>query len=208
MINLLPPENRSAIIYARKNTHLLHWVLGVIAGIIVIVLVVGAGIVYMKQTDNSYQSQISATQQQLKVENIDATQKHVDDITNSLKLVVQVLSREVLFSKLIAQIGSALPSGTVLTGLSINSVQGGIDLNARATSYVAATQVQLNLQDIRNKIFDKADIVDASCNFSDNQSTINKAYPCSIKIRAQFSSNNPFLFIHPPAVTPPKVGKP
>jgi len=119
-------------------------------------------------------------------------QKRVEDISGSLKLVVQVLSREILFSTLIRQIGSAIPAKASLTGLSISKVTGGIDLTAIASDYDTATQVQVNLKDPANKIFDKADIVNVTCT---GAAASDPAYPCTVTIRAQFASNNPFLFI-------------
>jgi hypothetical protein len=113
----------------------------------------------------------------------------VEAISNNLKLVVKVLSREVLFSKLLTQIGSTLPKGAVLTSLNIAQTTGAIDLEAGAIDYDSAAQIQANLRDPNNKIFSKADLVSIQC-------TGSSAYPCKVQIRAQFASNNPYLFIN------------
>lgn len=156
---------------------------------------VGFGFLYLNQSITSNKQQLSDGQSQLKIAKIDETQKRVQDISNSLKLVVQVLGKEVLLSKLIQQIGAAMPSNTILTDLSITKVQGGIDLKAAAKDYQSATQVQVNLQDKANKIFDKADIVQIQCANASSDNAIS-GYPCTVTIRAQFAKQNPFLFIN------------
>ena len=87
--------------------------------------------------------------------------------------------------------GAAIPAKASLTGISISKLSGGIDLTAAASDYNTATQVQVNLQDPANKIFDKADIINIVC----SSTSTDPQYPCTITIRAQFSKNNPFLFI-------------
>jgi Tfp pilus assembly protein PilN len=204
MINLLPPETKQDILYARRNTKLLHWSVAMLTAMAGTMLVVGFGLLYLKQSTKNYNAQLEATTAQLKLQKLDETQKRVQDISSSLKLVIQVLGREVLFSKLLQQIGAAMPSGSVLTGLSINKVQGGIDLSAAATTYQTATQVQVNLRDPANKIFEKADIVTVQCSSAGGGGTseLDAKYPCKVTVRALFATNNPFLFINKSGGTP------
>lgn len=198
MINLLPPDIKDSVSYARRNTQLARWVGLIMISFAGVAVVVVFGLLYMNQSITSNHKQIADTREQLKAQKIDETQKQVEDISNSLKLVVQVLGKEVLFSKLLKQTGAAMPPNTVLMNLSINKLQGGIDLQAAARDYHAASQVQVNLQDPQNKIFSKADIVSISCTTTTNAPAGSMAalYPCSVNIRAQFAQNNPFLFIN------------
>lgn len=207
MINLLPPEVREDIAYARKNTQLLRWITAMIAVIAGIFIVVIIGQLYINQSSKSYAAQIEETQNILKVQKLEETQGKVEGISGSIKLAVQVLSRQLLFSSILKQIGAAIPEGAVLTGLSINKVEGGIDLTAAATDYNTATQVQLNLQDPNNKIFEKADIVSVQCNAPTGESSnpitgqtntnqLDALYPCKITVRALFAKNNSFLLIN------------
>jgi Tfp pilus assembly protein PilN len=192
MINLLPPDNYQAILYARRNTRLVRWIIACFAGLAIMSMVVMTGQLFINKSAHSYQQQADAAQEQLKVQQLDKTEARVKDISGSLKLVVDVLGREVLFSKLLQQIGSVMPPGSSLAGISIVKTQGGIDLNAVAKDYQTASQIQVNLADPNNKIFDKADIVNITC--ASNPS--DPAYPCQITLRAAFASNNPFLFIN------------
>jgi len=195
MINLLPPATKQEIMYARRNTKMLRWASAIVAVIIGIVLIVGFGTLYINKSTKAYTTQLADTTQQLKAQKLDETSKRVQDISSSLKLVTQVLSREVLFSKLVQQIGAAMPPNTVLTNLQINKLQGGIDLSAQAVDYKTATQIQVNLQDPTNKIFAKSDILSITCN-GNGTGTLNAKYPCIVQVRALFATNNPFLFIN------------
>lgn len=192
MINLLPPDVKQNIIFARRNTSIRSWFIAILMGIVCVGIVVSSGQLYLRYTSDIYTKQLAAGQEQLRSQKLEDTQKEIQDVSSNLKLVVQVLSRAVLFSRLLGQIGSAIPSGAVLTNLSIsNKVQGGIDLSFSATDYQTATQVQLNLSDPANKIFEKADIVNVQC----GETVAATKYPCTIQIRALFAKNNSFSFI-------------
>ncbi|CAN5666000.1 hypothetical protein BH23PAT1_BH23PAT1_0850 [soil metagenome] len=198
MINLLPPDIRESVSYARRNTLLIRWLIAVAIGLAGVAVIVVAGQAYISQATKAYAKEIELTKQHLKDQKLEETQKQVSDLSSSLKLMVDVLSRQILFSDLIRQTGAAIPPGAVLTNLTISKVQGGIDLQFKATDYQTATQIQVNLEDPDNKIFDKADIVSISCsteaNTSNNDGSGGK-YPCTVSIRALFTKNNPFLFI-------------
>src|SRR3989344_6577022 len=192
MINLLPPDVKENIAYARRNIKLLRWSGAFGAGIVGALIIVAFGTFYINQSSATYSEQLQKTQSELDSQKLTQTQKRVQDISSSLKLVVQVLSREVLFSSLIKQIGTAIPANASLTDLRISKVGGAIDLTAIANDYNTATQVQVNLQDPANKIFNKADIVNITCA---STGATDPRYPCTVNIRAQFAANNPFLFI-------------
>lgn len=194
MINLLPPEVKQQITYARRNTSLRRWLFALLGAIVCICAVVGAGQLYLQHSIDNYSGQLATGQQQLKDQRLEETQQEIEAVSSNLKLVTQVLSRAVLFSKLLSQVGSAIPSGSVLTNLSIsNKVQGGIDLSFSSTDYQTGTQIQLNLADPDNKIFEKADLVNIQC----AKQTEPTKYPCTIQIRALFAKNNSFTLIKP-----------
>ncbi len=190
-INLLPPAQKQDLLFARRNTKLLHWLfvlIGVIGGFGLLVIL---GQLYIGRSVSLYTGEVAKAQDILKVQKLDDTQKRVEEISTQIKLVVQVLGREVLFSKLVRQIGAAMPNNSVLTSLSITKTQGGLDLQAAALDQQTATQIQINLQDPANKLFDKVDINSIQCSDADATAI----YPCRVSLRALFAKNNPFLFI-------------
>ena len=83
-----------------------------------------------------------------------------------------------------------MPENTVLSNIEISKVEGGIDLSAETKDQESATQIQVNLMDPNNKLFDKVDIVSISCGES------NPTYPCRATFRALFTKDNPFLFVN------------
>lgn len=190
MINLAPGYYKKSLRYARRNTVLWRWTMGVLIIVALASFTVIAGKIHLQQETARYASLNSETEQELKADNIDETLKEVESVSSNLKLIVEVLSSRVIFSKLISQIGSVMPSGSVLAGIEISEVQGGIDLTAKATDYNTATQVQVNLQDPDNKLFDKVDIVSVECG------TTTDIYPCTAVMRALFTETNPYLFVN------------
>ena len=108
--------------------------------------------------------------------------------------MVTVLSKEILFSKLLTQLGTITPPNVRLTDLTISQTESAIDITAQTANYESATQLQVNLTDPNNKIFSKADIVSITC--SSGATVQDTAHPCTATIRAQFTENNPFLFIN------------
>lgn len=193
MINLMPPELKTGYVYARRNVALRKWLIAFLIALVGLGAFATYGLLTIKQSTNQYSAEIAATQKSFKQQNSDAVQKRVQDISNNFKLVVKVLSQEVLFSQMIKQVAAIIPYNANLTGLNINQTSGGIDITADATDYKTATQIQVNLSDPSNKIFSKADIVSINCNNDDNAL---KAYPCTVDIRALFAADNPFLFIN------------
>lgn len=190
MINLLPPSQKQSLAYARKNALLVKWLAGLSAAAFGLGFLIIAGQFYIDQATAIIKDDTENAQQRLEEQNIDQTQSRVQEISNTLNLVVQVLSQQVLFSDLIRQVGAAIPPGAVLTNLNINEIEGGIDLAADAIDYNTATQVQVNLEDPANRIFASADILNIRC-----EQDSEDPYPCRISMRALFGENSQFLLI-------------
>jgi Tfp pilus assembly protein PilN len=195
MINLLPPEVKEHYRYASYNTRLRNWLVVVCVALIGLAAISGAGLLYLRQISHSYDQQIAESTASLKRQKIDETRREVNAISGSLKLSVQVLSKEVLFSQLLKQLATLTPANTSLSSLNISQDQTALDVVANTTDYNAATQLQVNLSAPGNKIFSKADIVNISCGGSTSGTTPGK-YPCTVTIRALLSKDNPFLFIN------------
>lgn len=191
MINLLPGAVKEDIKYARRNAVLLRWAAVLLVTLAIIGLVTVGGGVYIQQSKKSYEIQNQQARETLKIQKLDETQSRLLGISNNIKLVIQVLSRDILFSKLLTQLGSVTPQGVILSKLEISQVQGGLDLAAKSTSIETATQLQVNLQDPSNKIFDKADIVSIQCGATSSSAK----YPCDITIRVLFTKNNPYAYL-------------
>lgn len=194
MINLLPSIVKQEYRYALRNTVLRRWLVSVVLAIVGLGVVATYGLAVLQHSTDNYQHQVQQAQLSLQQQHLTETEAQVKDISNSLKLAVQVLSKEVLFSKLLRQIATVIPNNAVLTGLNISQAANALDLSVSTTDYATASQVQVNLQDPNNKIFSKADIQSITCTNSSDATT--SKYPCAVQIRALLASDNPYLFIN------------
>jgi len=195
MINLLPPDVKQSYRFAERNVSLLRWTITSAVILAGVGIIGGYGWLATRQALGSNDQHVVALTASLKEAKLEETNKRVSDISSSLKLAEKVLGQEILFSKLLKQMATALPNGTYLSGLNISEVAdgSGLDVTVSATNYNAATQVQVNLADKSNQIFAKADIQNIAC---DTTGSANPDYPCKVVLRAQFSPNNQFLFIN------------
>lgn len=192
MINLLPPETAAAIRYGRQSQKISIWLLGVCAAIAGLVIILAVGWFYLNQESKRLQNNIESTNQQLKAQNLSKVQADAKEITGDIKVINQVLASEIRFSDLIQAIGNVMPSGSVLGSMSLNKVNGAIDLTASARDYATAAQVAVNLSDPKNNIFSKVDIVNISCTSAE------QTYKCTANYRALFSSSVKTKFLSVP----------
>jgi Tfp pilus assembly protein PilN len=194
MINLMPPELKEEYRFARRNSSLLHMLIMFGVGLAGLAVIAVAGLVYLQQAAKNYTVQAANIETALKGQKQSEVEKQVQDISNNLKLAVQVLSQEILFSQLLKQLAVVTPNNATLSGISISQLQGAVDITAKTTDYTAATQLQVNLADPASKIFSKGDIVSITC--ATPAGGVATKYPCTVVIRALFADNNPFLFIN------------
>lgn len=191
MINLTPYDHKEELRYARRNSVMMTWFIGVLTILALVGITQLIGYSYLKSETKRYLAINSSLEQELKNNDLEGTLQTVENISSNLKLIIQVLSKQVLFSELIKQVGSVMPENVVLSNVEISKIEGGIDLMTEAKDQTAATQVQVNLVDPKNKLFDKVDIVSIICDVA-----VNPTYPCKGTYRALFTKNNPFLFIN------------
>lgn len=195
MINLLPPDLKEHYLYASRNTRLSRWLVAACLALAGVVVISTAGLLYLRQISSSYDQQVAAATQTLSSQNISGVRKQVNLISSNLKLSVSVLSKEILFSKLLKQLATLTPANTSLSSLTISQGATALDIAANTADYNSATQLQVNLSDPDNKIFSKADIISISCSSASAEEGAKK-YPCNVTIRALLAKDNPFLFIN------------
>lgn len=194
MLNLLPPDLKLHYRFARRNTSLVGVLSQFGVGLIVMVLIAVAGTIYLSQTAGVAKERVTSAQKRLDQENYSAVESQVTEMSNNLKLAVTVLSKEVLFSKLLKQLAVIVPSNVSLSGIKISQLEGAVDITALTKDYQSATQLQVNLADPDNQIFSKADVISITC--TAGNSTANANYPCTVIIRALFAKNNSFYLIN------------
>lgn len=192
MINLLPQDRKRSIDYARKNVLMIRWMLIIIVAIVVLIVISGGSLFYLKQDVKAKEDSIANNKLSLSDQKEEESLKRVSEISGRLSLVVDVLSREVVFSKLIPHIGSLIPDGAALNGLSLSrDTEGAIDLSISALDYNIASQALTNIQASESLLFEGADANNVVC-----EGITEGPYPCVASIRAVLVKDNPFLLLN------------
>jgi len=181
VINLLPGEYRHSLKTARLSSQLRRWLFVLWAAIAGLVIIMVVGWFYINQQSKNLTQDIANTNAELTDQNLGQVQKDTRTLTGNIKIINQVLGREIRFSDLIQDIGKVMPNGTILDSLTLSQVSGAIDLSASAKDYNSAAQIAINLSDPQNQIFNKVDIVTISCTGNGS------SYPCNGSFKALFS---------------------
>ena len=190
MINLLPTNYRLGLRYGRLNARLRHWIEIGATLIAVLIIILAAGWLYIDKQIKDLNHSIARTQAQLQTQNLQQVQKQADQISQNVRIINQVLGREIRFSDLIQEIGKVMPPGTILGSSTLAKVNGTLDLSASAKDYTSAAQIAVNLSDPKNNIFAKVDIININCSASGT------AYPCNGSFRALFDKKTPGRFLN------------
>lgn len=197
----MPPNAKSDIVYSRRNLRLLHWTLGSILITVAMGATVVLGGFYIDNAKSSLTNSIEQTKDTISTQKLDKVQTQAEELSGGVKLIVQVLSKEVRFSKLLQQIGTLMPAGATLGNIQLsNKINGAIDLTANAVDSETATQVQINLQDPKNKLFEKVDTLSVTCSDVPTSATTNSTnrYKCQIIMRALFKKDAAITFLANP----------
>ncbi|MEX2006586.1 MAG: hypothetical protein WD877_00170 [Candidatus Saccharimonadales bacterium] len=181
MINLLPPKYANKLKVGLRKKSLVRLAMASFAAILVLIAIFGIGLASMNRQTKADSARIDSLKSQLKAQNLEQVQKDAQIISSDVRVINQVLSRQISFSALIQAIGQVMPEGTVLTSLTLTKIDGAIDLSAKATNHTAASRIAANLNDPANGLFSKVDIINISC------SPAQADYECSVSLKALFS---------------------
>jgi len=200
MINLLPEDIKSQIVYARKNARLVRYVFVGIIGLVSVGLATAGGTIIIANAEKNLNSTLATNNANLPA--IKLTEDQVNDLSDKIKGISAVLSREVKFSDILRYMGGNLPSGTILTNLSLGEkLAGTLNIDVASTNYDSVAVFRQNIDDYGKThpdklLFVKADINNVTCNDPSKPVTttstegggIDQAkYPCKGKLTATFA---------------------
>lgn len=191
MISLLPPDITEARRYGRKNLALLRWIFACLIGFTFILIIGGVGFFFVNNAEVSAKNIKSQVETSIADAKLDEAEKEYMEFSNNLKTVVQILSKQILFSKLIQQVGSITPAGATLNSISLSDADNALDLTFTVDSAAIAPTIQVNLEDPDNELFEKADIIQVAC-----QKTATGAETCTVQLRALIKQDANFLFLN------------
>lgn len=157
MINLLPDDIKQARRFATLNRQISHYAVFVV---LVIVLLCGAyGYGYMTLIEERKAVETSIANKSTELADLDALSSEAQAISDTISTAATLLNREIRFSELIQQIGSVMPQGARLNGLSLTGDRTSpIEIQAVLDSPEQAGVLQNNLLTL--DLFEAADIQD------------------------------------------------
>ncbi len=184
MINLLPEETRTEIMYGRRNLWILHRLLAVFCVMIVIVGLAGVGTKYAIDSQKQVQSSISQNNTQLESGRWGKVMAQDHELGKKVEAVAQVLDQEVRFSEIVHAIATTMPDGSILTGgLSLAPNQSGpVNLTIKTKNQEMIPSLASTLTTATGSPFKTAVINNTNCAPSGD-------YPCTAQITATFKDN-------------------
>ncbi len=155
MINLLPPTIKHDRMYGRRNIKLLSYSIAILVIGIASVGVLLANMSIVSGDKNRLAEEMNT--RQVEMDKLKSQQKDIDKIASQLKVIDKLYSGEVKFSEVVPKIGSLLPSGMILNGLSLTGGKTSpLQLDVDMDSQQLAATFQQNL--VGSDMFEAADI--------------------------------------------------
>jgi hypothetical protein len=197
MINLIPSHVKEDIVYGRRNRLVLRWIIAVLLVIAGVGLMTVFGQFYINKNVHSLEAAAKITQDRISAQNLQSTQQDIQTLSNNFKTVTLLLSKQLIFSKLFIKIGSIIPNGAILSGITLTTNNSSLDLNIIATTRDSATQSFINISDKSNGLFDKADLLSVNCTIkTSGASETDSKYPCTAMIKVSIKTDSSFYFLN------------
>jgi hypothetical protein len=157
MINLLPDDIKTARRYATLNRKISQYFVLVF---VVISLLIGAyGFGYVTLTNERKKVEDIIAVKSTELTDLDSLSKEAQSISDTISTAATLLGREIRFSELIQKIGSVMPEGARLNGLSLTGDKTSpLEIQAVLKNPEQAGVLQNNLLTL--DLFEAADIQD------------------------------------------------
>ena len=189
MINLLSTHQKEEIRAARLNVQLRKYALLSVFVAIGVLAVYGVGFYFVINEKDKAQQQLN--QDKAAVTRYQTVQKDAKAYKANLAVANKVLSSGTSYSTFLTNVAHALPSGSILTDLTLSNLGGSttttalgggaIALHARTTSYGGALQVKDSLE--ASDVFESVSITDVKKNDITAESTAtDRRYPFTLNV--------------------------
>lgn len=146
MINLLPDDTKKELRAARMNVALVQLLLIIVLATIFLLAVFGVS--YMSLVNAKATAQQVIDLNDTKGDAYDSTKTELDTLNSNLASSKTILDQEVLYSRVLSQLGQTMSNDTIIDSLSLNASSVGvpIDLKVFATSGDAIIALQGRFQ--------------------------------------------------------------
>ena len=184
MINLLSPEDKKQLRAARVNTILLRYYF------LVVIIIAGAGGIlaggFYIADQNKNSSRVELSQAENDTADYTKIRQQSEEFANNLKVAKQILATEVVYSKMITDIASIIPAGTVLNSLSLtpDTISKKMELSFKTKSYDQGIQLKTALEN--SDLFSDVSITNITSKGQEGEG----AYPTDVNISAKFHQRN------------------
>ena len=178
MINLLPNEHKSEIRAGRANVILVRYIVIMISAVVVLGGLLVGSYVVLNSTQVNAESRVAENQQQ--VAQYQDVRVQADAFRSDLAVAKTVLDSEVSFSKLIYKIAAIVPSGVILSDLTLDPKNFGssVTMSANAKTFDDATK----LRDAFEGSQDVFSSVQLKTIRSDDGGTSQEGYPVQVSL--------------------------
>lgn len=176
MINLMPESAKKEIRAARINVTLARYISVICLAFLFLVLLLGGSYVLLTQTKMSAQLLINANDTKAAV--YSSTKTQVDSLSSKLIDAKSFLDQEILYSKLLTNIGQQMPEGTVLDQITLDAKSfTGSPISLKAYAKNNDTAVILRQKFQTSKLFSNVNFQSVS----DSSSGV-PGYPVSVSL--------------------------
>lgn len=184
MINLLPPETKRQLRAARANVLLFRYT--VLLAVSVGFLAIGTISVYFVMGAIKNNAENTITDNHSQISNYTAVQAEANEFRSNLSTAKSILDNEIIYSDTVLDIARIIPSGVVLSNLSLNAESFGspMVINASAKSYDRAIALKTSLE--QSGMFSDVQFSTISGSTGEGGSS---SYPYSVTINATLNKD-------------------
>lgn len=190
MINILSPAKKRDIRAARINVVLVRYCVTVVLLALLCGLIYGLGFWVLAQEKTATLEKIAAQSDQSRQYAV--VEKEAEAFRKNLAIAKSILSKETSYSTFLTTLAAGLPSGTVLTQLSIGdaNISGPLStmvIEARTSSYDKSLALKSSLE--RTDLFENVSIINTSRPNEINKLTgLEARYPYTATYSVKLSS--------------------
>lgn len=112
MINVLPPQTKQEVNYAKQNSKLLRFIGLTLLVEILLGTLLAAGFLYADKQTEEYQANLASRQQQRS--SFEAVKKDVERLRSTLSTIDSLLNEKTQYSALLRDLAAALPDNTYI----------------------------------------------------------------------------------------------
>lgn len=156
MINLLPPEAKQSVIYARRNVALFQYCIVALTAGVALSAMLFFGATLASRTEKELEQSIQSDQ--VKVDELELINKEAKELANSIDVIATLLSKEMKFSELIKEIGAIIPPDAALQSLTLSDDQQtplSLEVLADKADTIGVTQENIE----ESELFKGADVL-------------------------------------------------